>query len=173
MEYIFLAGIHAVGKTTLLKKVSKDISIVHESVSDLIRMSGKKIVSSDKFTDGINENQGLWKERLKNLEVPQDKWLILDGHFTLINKSRNIEELPYSTFENTDVKKIILKKEAPKKIQERLKKRDRAAWDLDKIVTFQKAEEKRAKEFSIQKGIPLFIYDDDELYQSLLEFIRN
>ena len=41
MAYIFLAGIHGVGKSTLANKLKKSLDINTFSVSDLIRKSGK------------------------------------------------------------------------------------------------------------------------------------
>ncbi|HHQ5516648.1 TPA: hypothetical protein ACSREQ_002574 [Clostridioides difficile] len=48
MKYIFLAGVHAVGKTTLTKELEKKIDIVSYSISDLIRKSGNNIPKNEK-----------------------------------------------------------------------------------------------------------------------------
>lgn len=56
MEYIFLAGIHGVGKTTLAKKLEQEIDIKSIAISDLIREAGRMIVESDKETEDISGN---------------------------------------------------------------------------------------------------------------------
>jgi adenylate kinase len=171
MEYIFLAGVHGVGKSTLLNRINADCPIVYASVSDLIRKAGKKIAASNKLTDGIDENQQLWKSELFNLSVPESKILILDGHFSLINKDNAVERLSFDTFAGTNMNKIILKRESPLIIKERLEKRDNVKWDINKIMEFQKIEEEQAVSYSIQKGIPIFIFDQEKMYQELIDFI--
>ena len=66
MEYIFLSGIHGVGKSTLVTKLRKEIEIKSFSVSDLIRRAGKNINATAKNTSDISRNQELWKNELKN-----------------------------------------------------------------------------------------------------------
>ena len=120
MKYILLVGVHGVGKTTLLENLKKDVRFVALSISDLIRRAGNKIQSSDKFTKNIANNQELWKEELANYSFKDNDVVILDGHFSLLNHSKEIVELPFSTFDGLEISKIILKKENPIIIRERL-----------------------------------------------------
>ena len=109
MEYILLVGVHGVGKTTLLENLNKDVQFVPLSISDLIRQAGNKIQSSDKFTKNIPNNQELWKQELANYPFKNNDLVILDGHFTLLNQSKEIVELPFSTFDGLEISKIIYK----------------------------------------------------------------
>ena len=161
MKYILLVGVHGVGKTTLLENLKKDVRFVALSISDLIRRAGNKIQSSDKFTKNIANNQELWKEELANYSFKDNDVVILDGHFTLLNHSKEIVELPFSTFDGLEISKIILKKENPIIIRERLEKRDNQYWEQELIESFQESEENQALEFSRLKNIPIFIYDSD------------
>ena len=161
MEYILLVGVHGVGKTTLLENLKKDVQFISLSISDLIRRAGNKIQSSDKFTKNIANNQELWKEELANYSFKDNDVVILDGHFTLLNHSKEIVELPFSTFDGLEISKIILKKEHPVIIRERLEKRDNQYWEQELIESFQESEENQALEFSRLKNIPIFIYDSD------------
>ena len=61
MGYIFMTGIHGVGKTTLIRKLQKEIKLSAYSVSDLIRSAGNNIDTSEKNTGNISGNQELWK----------------------------------------------------------------------------------------------------------------
>ncbi|MFS8960700.1 ATP-binding protein [Streptococcus mitis] len=161
MKYILLVGVHGVGKTTLLENLKKDVRFVALSISDLIRRAGNKIQSSDKFTKNIANNQELWKEELANYSFKDNDVVILDGHFSLLNHSKEIVELPFSTFDGLEISKIILKKENPIIIRERLEKRDNQYWEQELIESFQESEENQALEFSRLKNIPIFIYDSD------------
>lgn len=169
MEYILLVGVHGVGKTTLLENLKKDVQFVALSISDLIRQAGNKIQSSDKFTKNIANNQELWKQELATYPFKDNDVVILDGHFTLLNHSKEIVKLPFSTFDGLEISKIILKKEHPVVIRERLEQRDNQYWKQELIESFQDSEENQALEFSRLKSIPIFIYDND----SKLDELKN
>ncbi|WP_161898703.1 ATP-binding protein [Candidatus Enterococcus leclercqii] len=171
LNYIFLSGIHGVGKSTLLRRIKEIIPIDYSSVSDLIRQAGENIDSRDKYTKKISENQNLWKKELKKLSVPPENLLVLDGHFALINKKGEITILPSDTFSETEMTKIILKKEIPTIIQQRLLDRDGILWDIEQLTAFQDVEEREAKKFASDKSLPLFVYESDDQFHKLLDFI--
>lgn len=171
MKYILLVGVHGVGKTTLLENLKKDVQFVALSISDLIRQAGNKIQSSDKFTKNIANNQELWKQELANYPFNDNDVVILDGHFTLLNHSKEIVELPFSTFDGLEISKIILKTEQPVVIRERLEKRDNHNWEKELIESFQKREQNRALEFSRLKNIPVLTYDSDLKLEELKQFL--
>ena len=172
IDYIFLSGIHEVGKSTLANKINNEFQIFQISVSDLIRQTGKKIGEKQKNTSDITNNQLLWKNELNNLPVG-NKLLILDGHFSLLDKTRKIVPLSFSTFDGTNMKKIILKKENPKIIQERLSSRDGVFYSVEELTNFQQAEEERANSYSKISSIPIFTYDSDAYFYDLIKFIQE
>ncbi|WP_264647975.1 ATP-binding protein [Bacillus thuringiensis] len=172
MEYIFLSGIHGVGKSTLVTKLQKEIEIKSFSVSDLIRKAGNNINISDKNTNGISRNQELWKTELNKIE--QDGFiLLLDGHFCLLDSDSNVTMLPFSTFEDTNMIKIILIKNKPQVIRERLLKRDNNEYSIDLLEEFQNSEIRQAIKYSEERHIELFIYDETEPFQELINFVRS
>ena len=172
MPYFLLVGIHGVGKTTLTNKLKSFINITSLSVSDLIREAGNDIKSGEKFTQNIENNQNLWKLKLSEYIFSNDEIVLLDGHFTLLNANAEIVELPFSTFNDIEIKKIILKTENPEIIKNRLEIRDNKSWDERLIYDFQEAEIKRAKEFSKLKNIPIFEIQSDQEIKELIRFIQ-
>lgn len=172
IDYIFLSGIHGVGKSTLANKINNEFQIFKISVSDLIRQTGKRIEEKQKNTSDIDNNQLLWKKELNHLSIG-NKLLILDGHFSLLDKKRKIVPLPFSTFEGTKMKKIILKKERPEIIQERLSNRDGILYSIEELTNFQQAEEERANLYSKISSIPIFTYDSDDYFYDLIKFIQQ
>jgi adenylate kinase len=119
LKYIFLCGIHGVGKSTLASKLKSFIDIKSFSVSDLIRKAGKKLDTSTKSTEGIQQNQDLWKKELLNLDI-NESILLLDGHFCLLDVAKNPTPLPFSIFDGTNMTKIIFVKNKPSVIRDRL-----------------------------------------------------
>lgn len=172
IDYVFLSGIHGVGKSTLANKINDECHVFQKSVSDLIRQAGKRIEQKQKSTSDIDTNQLLWKEELNNLSI-ENKILILDGHFSLLNEERKVVPLPFTTFDGTNMKKIILKRENPVVIQERLRIRDGVLYSIEEVENFQGIETERANLYSKINSIPIFIYDNDDCFSNLIKFIEE
>ncbi|EIB6518886.1 TPA: AAA family ATPase [Enterococcus faecalis] len=170
MKYILLAGIHGVGKSTLLDQIEKVYPIEAYTISSLIKKADQQIDTSNKQTKEITENQNLWKKELKKIDSLSPK-IILDGHFTLLNNTGEIVPLPFETFENVDIVGIVLKKEIPEVIQSRLFNRDNHAWELERIQEFQEVEENTVRSYSLNAKIPLFVYDNTNQFDDLINFI--
>lgn len=173
MHYTLLVGVHGVGKTTLLNNLKENVNLTVLSISDLIRQAGNNIKSGDKFTRNVTNNQELWKKKLNEYHFNKNDIVILDGHFNLLNSNKEIVELPFSTFDDLFINKIVLKLEDPKVIQERLEKRDKQKWDKKLISTFQNKEKEKALKFSNLKNIPLYIYNEDKQLSELKQFINE
>jgi hypothetical protein len=90
-----------------------------------------------------------------------------------LNKENKIVPLPFEIFEGTSMKKIILKKEKPLIIQERLKNRDNRSYPIEMIESFQLMEEKRANLYAETNLIPIFTYDHDDSFSNLIKFIEE
>ncbi|HDX9708503.1 MULTISPECIES: ATP-binding protein [Bacillus cereus group] len=172
MEYIFLSGIHGVGKSTLAAQLEKEINIKTFSVSDLIRKAGNNISTSIKSTENISSNQDLWKVELNKLNIGDSK-LLLDGHFCLLNKNRNINSLPFSTFKDTCMKKIICIEAEPQIIRERLLKRDKNEYSVALLSEFQNCELQQATRYSSENNISLFVYNEKKPFSELINFIEG
>ncbi|HDR3655089.1 TPA: AAA family ATPase [Bacillus cereus] len=172
MEYIFLSGIHGVGKSTLVKKLQNDMDLEAFSVSDLIRKAGNNIKISQKSTGNISRNQEMWKSELNNLELTDSK-LVLDGHFCLLNSKNEIKPLDFETFKGTNMSKIIFMKNNPQVIKERLFKRDRIKYSIELLADFQEFEMCQANKYSQENDIELFMYDEIEPYSELIRFIKS
>ncbi|MFK4324751.1 adenylate kinase [Bacillus sp. RC97] len=172
MEYIFLSGIHGVGKSTLAAQLEKEINIKTFSVSDLIRKAGNNISTSIKNTENISSNQDLWKVELNELNIGDSK-LLLDGHFCLLDKNRNIISLPFSTFKDTRMKKIICIEAEPQMLRERLLKRDKNEYSAALLSEFQKCELQQGTRYSSENNISLFVYNEKKTFSELINFIEG
>lgn len=172
VNYIFVAGVHGSGKSTLSRRINQEINIDYTSVSDLIRSSGKLIAADNKSTIGINRNQIIWKNELNNINN-KENLILLDGHFCLLNKENKIQVLPEDTFDDTNMIKIILVTNTADTIFSRLQKRDDKKYSIELLKDFIAMEEKQAYLLSQVKKIPLFIYDENEPFDELLKFLNE
>ncbi|PGN60754.1 hypothetical protein CN966_05690 [Bacillus cereus] len=172
MEYIFLSGIHGAGKSTVAAKLEKEINIKTFSVSDLIRKAGNNISTSTKNTENISNNQDLWKAELNELNIGDSK-LLLDGHFCLLDKDRNMISLPFSTFKDTHMKKIICIEARPQIIRERLLNRDKKEYSVALLDEFQKCELQQATRYAGGNNISLFVYNEKKTFSELINFIKD
>lgn len=173
MKYIFVSGIHGVGKTTLLNELSQKVKMKSYSVSDLIRLGGEQINKEDKHTKHIRANQDIWKDMLKRMTLKGDYFLFLDGHFVLLDHEGKMCVLPDDTFTDTGMKKIVVIIADPNIIKERLQKRDNAQWDTDVLTDFQSKEIEAAQNYAKKNRIPIFIYKSVEDLDGLERFIRK
>lgn len=172
VNYIFISGVHGSGKSTLSRRINQEINIDYTSVSDLIRSGGKLINPDNKATIEINKNQILWKNELNNINNKQNL-ILLDGHFCLLNKEHKIEVLPEDIFDDTNMIKIVLVTNTPEIIFSRLQKRDDKKYSIDLLKDFIAMEEKQAYLLSQSKKIPLFIYNENEPFDELLNFLTE
>lgn len=172
IDYIFLSGVHGSGKSTLSEKINEKINIDYVSVSDLIRRAGKSISSHNKSTTDININQNLWKNELNKIESKQ-KIFLLDGHFCLLNRNNELEILPENIFDGTSMTKIILVTNTAETICSRLQVRDNKNYPVSLIQKFIETEEKQAHRLSQINEIPLFVYNDKEPFDELLNFLTE
>ncbi|WP_449453710.1 hypothetical protein [Streptococcus suis] len=102
----------------------------------------------------------------------KDELVVLDGHFTLLDKNGDIVELPFETFDDIEIRKIVLKRELPSVIKARLENRDRTSWSINLIDNFQETETKRVQEFSVKRNIPLLEINDGEQIEEVLGFLK-
>ena len=173
MGYILLVGIHGVGKTTLLNKLKESIDLTALSISDLIRQAGNDIKREEKHTKNIQNNQFLWKEKLKEYSFLKDELVVLDGHFTLLDKNGDIVELPFETFDGIEFRKIVLKRELSSVIKDRLENRDGTEWTIELIDNFQDVETKRVQQFSVQRNIPLLEINGSFDIEEMVRFLTS
>lgn len=166
----FIGGIHGVGKTTFCKVLTKRIDCLHYSASSLIKEY--KNLEKDKKVDKIKENQDILVTAIKNTFNIQNNY-ILDGHFCLLDTKNKIIEIPSSTFETLNLKKIIVLKDSAYNIHERLLKRDGTNYDIDLIQDFQNKELSYSKKIAKLLNIPYKVFDIHSDIDEVINFITS
>lgn len=148
----FVGGIHGVGKTTFCNSTSNQYNIEHFSASNLIANYKNRPFKS-LFVDEIEKNQDILVTVTKNLFNP-NKMYLLDGHFYLLNKHKQPEKIPKSTFINLGIKKILILTEDVNIIFTRLKSRNNYSYDLNMLNELQNKEIEYSREISSILGVP-------------------
>lgn len=166
---IFVGGIHGSGKSHFCKLLQEEIVCDYISASTILQWSTK-----DKTVKNIEANQ----EALSLLipyAIQGDKTFVIDGHFVLWNKQRAVEEVPITFFEACKPNVIVVIKESPAIIVERLFRRDGMPYKTDEIEELQKKEIDNARVTSDKLGIPMFILQstDDEGIKSCIIDVKN
>lgn len=152
---VFVGGIHGVGKSTICKKTFGSLGYQCETASSLLAAHGRR-TGKDKRVSNISDNQSLLIEQLI-LAKKQHCRLLLDGHFTLINKQGKIESISVDVFCEINPSRLILIKGVAVEICRRLSERDGTKWDVSFIELFQNIEEEHARLISESINIPLHI----------------
>ena len=86
---LFEALVHGVGKSTNCKKICADLKLNYLSASKIINWAKINDDKKSKEVNNINDNQDLLIRGLRNI-LKKDLTYLLDGHFCLLNKKRDI-----------------------------------------------------------------------------------
>lgn len=155
MGIVFVAGVHAVGKTTACKYIEKTLGAIIYSASALIKEENKGIIYGDnKIVFDLMGNQGFLIRAVKK-KLKLYKNFILDGHFTLIQNSGVVQNVPIEVFSNLPIDLIVLCYDSPINISERSCARDKVALSVEFIEKMQNLEIDHAKMVSNKLNIPL------------------
>jgi adenylate kinase len=145
MRVIFVAGIHAVGKSTACQAVSKEFGIPHFTASQIIRdEKASAIAENSKLVADVDENQQLLLQGVsKRCEGGS---LLLDGHFTIRREpDREIERIHVDVFRDLRIAGVVLFTDHPEQISKRMLERDQATLPIEMFREHQDAELAHAK----------------------------
>ena len=139
---IFLAGVHGVGKTTLCRTTFEPTGFHCVSASSIIKSRAGEVCSK-KSVEAIDDNQRKLIQGVDSLRLEYTR-LVIDGHFVLLNKERQVERIAVSVFSAMRPDLIILLHDAPTEIATRLSLRDGERWEPDLIERLQNEERSHA-----------------------------
>ncbi len=155
---VFVGGIHGVGKSTLCQKAFGPAGYQCVTASTLIDKHGQRIIGK-KLVDDVSYNQAALLDQLSSAKEQYCR-LILDGHFTLINRREQIEPIEPKVFEEMKPNQLILIKGNTAEIANRLKTRDGKRWSSSFLKKFQSVEESHARYVSAKIGVPLYVFEN-------------
>ncbi len=150
---VFVGGVHGTGKATFLQRTLKELGFSCFSASDLIRRHRLSLRKDKKVKDVARNQDGLIKE--SRIEASQHNLYALDGHFSLLTETGEIQVVPIEVFADLKVDSLFLLQASPEEIHERMVLRDGIRWSKRLIKSFIQHEEAQADLISSQLNIPL------------------
>lgn len=174
MGVIFVAGVHAVGKTTACIHAGSSLGIAHCSASELIKSERVgAITQGGKAVADIEGNQALLIQGVQKICQQHRGRIILDGHFTLLKSDGEIEAVSVDVFRALSLEGIVVYHDEPEAIAERLKDRDKVVFDPVAINQHQRLELKQSYLVAADLNIPiefLKAFDEAGLVRLLSEW---
>lgn len=170
-KIIFVGGIHGVGKTTLCKKVSEELTIKHYSASNLIFNLKSENTIKDKQVSDVRKNQDDLLSAV-NKYFNNKEYYLLDGHFCLLNNKWDITKVPLDTFKDLGIRVIIVLVDDESEVLKRLLSRDAKNYSIDLIKKFQEMEISYAQEIAKCIGVKCKIFNASCDDTEILSFIK-
>ena len=150
---IFVGGIHAVGKTHLLRPVCDQLKLRYASASALIREElGKATWNESKQVATIDQNQAVLISAVNRI---REKQIVIDGHFVLRSSELTLQEIPTSVFVEMHCAGLLLLTAPPELVAQRLSARGDTSWTLDQVKELALAEQTHAE--SVAKAIGVIL----------------
>ncbi|PIQ25134.1 hypothetical protein COW64_16265 [bacterium (Candidatus Blackallbacteria) CG18_big_fil_WC_8_21_14_2_50_49_26] len=157
MKVIFVAGIHAVGKSSVCKSVSDELGIPHFTASQIIREEKSSAVAEgSKLVADVADNQRILIRGVSRL-LEQGRFL-LDGHFTMRRElDGGIEPIHADVFRDLRVGRVVIFVDDPEAIARRMHERDGVLHPVESFRSHQDAEIFHATHVAKTLGIPISI----------------
>lgn len=168
MKTIFVSGVHGAGKTKLSQDIADYLNCEYYSCSDLIK---KELIShgrevnwdNEKKVDGVEENQSLLIDAVRKLK--QDKYIVLDGHFTLIENEEYVPTLTKKDIEKLNIILNVYIDIPANQIIENMSKRDGVKHSLKTIEGLIASENEIRT--NLLNGIPTIDVNEFEITEYL------
>ena len=167
----FIAGAHAVGKSTICDFYAKEQGFIHKSASALISEAKGHDFNLDKKTSTPEENQKFLISRLSEIRE-SDSNLLLDGHFVLVGSQGELIELKEEVFKDMKLDGVVLIECDDVKIEERF--RNRGASLHYSPAELREAERRNAVKICEALSIPIIILNEptNEDFSAALKNIK-
>lgn len=152
---LFVAGVHAVGKSFVLGPVCASLGIRHVTASQLIKeQRGLSNWTASRQVDDIDENQRVLVAAVQRLRQSGEKF-VMDGHFVLRRSAGVHEKIGLETFSRLLVERVVLLESGSAVITDRLLRRGDNTWDAAEVEVFSQMESEHADYVCRELGVPL------------------
>src|SRR5690625_33621 len=157
---VFIGGVHGVGKSTICQHICRELNMEYLSASELLKWKDINEDEKNKKVEDIPFTQNRLITGLKNI-LQEDKSYLLDGHYCLLNKDNEVENISLDTFKKINPITLILILGNVKEIKKRLENRDNKPYEYELLEHLQNSEFAYAKILSEVLNVPLYIGKND------------
>jgi adenylate kinase len=168
---IFIGGIHGVGKSTICQHVCRELNMEYLSASEVLKWEDINEDEKNKKVEDIPFTQNRLITGLKNT-LQKDKNYLLDGHYCLLNKDNEVENISLDTFTQINPRILVLILGEITDIKKRLEIRDNKLYEYKLLEHLQNSELDYAKYLSEILNVPLHIGKSDD-YLSVLNSLAK
>lgn len=152
---LFIGGVHAVGKTFVLRPVCEGLGVKHATASQLIKeQRGFESWTTSKQVNDVVENQRALVAAVARLEDNGES-VVLDGHFVLRRAVNVHEAIDILTFAQLRIRGAILVDAASEVIEERLRQRGDTSWTAAEIRDLRRRERLHAEAVCRELDVPI------------------
>lgn len=152
---IILGGIHGSGKTTLSSMLQRDLDgLKVAQASELLNHT-----SLNKDVKSIESNQDILAERILEIKK-QSQFLLVAGHFTLIDDEGNPKYVGDKIFEKISPDMLILMMPDPGIVRDRRIERDGMQLPLSEITYHNELERETALRVAEKLNIDILILNE-------------
>ncbi len=160
MKTLFIGGVHGVGKTTCCARAAVLLGASHREASEMIR-SHNSLANSiiPASTQELALNQDRLAQSVAEFHYSAKSHLLLDGHYSLINRERGIERIPLSVFERLNLTGLAIFTDDPGIIANRQNQRDQTNRSADEVAAHQAIEIEHADLIASHLNLQVFRLD--------------
>jgi adenylate kinase len=171
VRIIFVGGVHGVGKSTCCQQASERRGFQWLTASALIKDERESAIAtrSKEVLDAVGNQELLIRGLRKRVRSGHER-IILDGHFTLLKAGGEIIVLGQDVFAQLGLERIVIFKDDPTSICNRLRERDGQEWLISAVQGHQHAEVEAGQKIASYLGIPfvmLSAFDIDGLVKTI------
>ncbi len=152
---LFVGGVHAAGKTFLLKPACDQLGLRYATASQLIRQRrGHENWSPSRLVTDVEGNQRLLVAAIDELAQAGER-VVLDGHFVLRRDVEVHQEIGVETFAQLRLRAALLFETPSQVIAARLAERGDQSWTISEIERFAGREASHARAICRELRMPL------------------
>lgn len=162
MSVIFVGGVHGVGKGTHCHLISQRTGIPWFTASSIIKAEKQSAIAVDtKAVADPSGNQSLLLRGVRRVTAVNST-ILLDGHFTILNSHDSIVLIDVEIFDQLQLQGIVVLKDNPSLICDRLRRRDGCEWAVADIRSHQETETTHAKMVATKLAVPIMIVESSD-----------
>lgn len=158
MGTIFFAGVYGVGKSSVIRTLSRIKKIPYYSASEIISQKSGEAYNTNKAVSDINFNQDILISSVSSI-LKNSKKVLLAGHFCILSSCNKVQRIPNYVYDQLALETIILLEAPTDVIVSNIYARDHSIYNYDTISSLQRSEREYAIEIADQLSCNFLIYN--------------